>query len=97
MNGDDEGLKRLEGRLDEHARVLNEHTRTLHSHTLTLQEHTRLLHEHTGLLHEHTGLLHEIREGIAPIAEMRDFMNRVAHDHEHRIKALEDRVLPSPP
>jgi chromosome segregation ATPase len=40
----------------------------------------------------HGKKLEEITKALAPLAEIRDFMNLVAHDHEHRITALEKRT-----
>jgi len=37
----------------------------------------------------HGKLLEEIRQAVAPLGEIHDFVRRVAHDHEKRLLALE--------
>jgi chromosome segregation ATPase len=37
----------------------------------------------------HGQRLQELVEAVAPLKDLRDFVERVAHDHEHRIAALE--------
>lgn len=45
---------------------------------------------HQGLqLEEHGRLLGEIRQELAPLRDIHDFVRRIAHDHEHRLSALE--------
>jgi hypothetical protein len=37
----------------------------------------------------HGALLEQIRQAVAPLGEIHDFVRRVAHDHEQRLSALE--------
>jgi len=50
---------------------------------------------HGVTLETHGKKLDEITKALQPLAEIHDFVKFVASDHEHRIKALEGRVVVS--
>ena len=46
---------------------------------------------HGNQLEEHGRLLREIKQDVGPLKDLRDFVARIADEHEQRIKALEGR------
>ena len=50
--------------------------------------------DHGRQLDEHGRMLREISEQVAPLKDLRDFVARVASDHEQRITALEGHTGP---
>ena len=66
-------------------RVLSEH------HDEKIQKIAEVQAHHGRKLDEHGRLLQDIRDQLAPLRDMRDFVQRVAENHEQRIAALEER------
>ncbi|MBI4886726.1 MAG: hypothetical protein HY824_06515 [Acidobacteria bacterium] len=64
-------------------RVLYEH------HDAQIQTIAEVQAHHGQLLEEHGILLREIRQELMPLGDLRDFVRRVAYDHEGRLSALE--------
>jgi archaellum component FlaC len=64
-------------------RVLYEHHDT---HIQTIAE---VQAHHGRLLEEHGTLLREIKQELAPLGDLRDFVRRIADNHERRLSALE--------
>ena len=73
------GLKQDVGAL----RVLYEH------HDEQIRTIAEVQAHHGTQLEEHGKLLHEIRDELAPIRDLRDFVRRVAENHEARLSTLE--------
>jgi hypothetical protein len=89
---ENDGLERIEKRVDAIAddvrglRVLHEH------HDALIQTIAEVQAHHGQQLEEHGRLLREIRDELAPLRDLRDFVKRVADNHERRITALEERT-----
>jgi hypothetical protein len=72
-----------------HGAKHDSHTATLDAHTATLDRHTAILETHSAILEAHSAKLDQIARAVEPIAQIRDFIDRVAAEHEHRLLALE--------
>jgi archaellum component FlaC len=64
-------------------RVLYEH------HDEQIQKIAEVQAHHGRQLDEHGQLLQEIKVQLEPLADIRDFIRRIADNHEHRLSALE--------
>jgi hypothetical protein len=64
-------------------RVLYEH------HGAQIQAIAEVQAHHGGQLDAHGQLLREIKAELAPLRDLRDFVKRIADEHEHRLTALE--------
>jgi archaellum component FlaC len=64
-------------------RVLYEH------HDTQIQTIAEVQAHHGRLLEEHGTLLREIKQELAPLGDLRDFVRRIADNHERRLSALE--------
>ncbi len=82
-------LDSLSARLDSHDRKLASHDRKLDSLSARLDSHDRKLDSMSARLDSHDHKLDQIIQALAPVPQIRDFIERVAHDHEERIKAIE--------
>ena len=87
------GLQSLE-RTVEKLRILEEanaHTIKLiaEGHGAKLDSHSAKLDSHSAKLDSHSAKLDSIMKALAPLQEIREFVERVADDHETRIAALE--------
>jgi hypothetical protein len=58
-------------------------------HDYQIQRIAEVQVQHGETLEEHGRLLREIKDGLAPMQDLRDFIERTSHDHEVRIVALE--------
>ena len=67
-------------------RVLYEHRDEQIRNIAEVQAH------HGRQLEEHGSLLREIKDGLAPMRDLRDFVRRIAENHEARLNALEGRA-----
>ena len=76
--------------LDSHSAKLDSHSAKLDSHSAKLDSHSAKLDLHSRILASHGHKLDQIIQGLAPLPQIRDFIERVAHEHEERIKALEN-------
>jgi len=86
-------LQSLE-RTVEKLRVLEEanaHTIRLiaEGHGTTLDSHSAKLDSHSAKLDSHSQKLDQIIAALAPLGQIRDFVERVSDEHERRITALE--------
>ncbi|OFW14875.1 MAG: hypothetical protein A3F70_03925 [Acidobacteria bacterium RIFCSPLOWO2_12_FULL_67_14] len=66
--------------------VLYEH------HDTQIRRITEVQAHHGRQLEEHGKLLREIKEELAPLADLRDFVRRVVENHENRIVVLEQHT-----
>ena len=64
-------------------RVLYEH------HDAQIQMIAEVQGHHGHQLDTHGQLLREIKAELAPLRDLRDFVKRIAGEHEHRLTALE--------
>jgi hypothetical protein len=76
--------------LEVHGAKHDSHSAMLDSHSAVLESHSAKLDSHSAKLDSHSRKLDQIIEALAPLPQIRDFIERVAHEHEERIKALEN-------
>jgi len=69
----------------------NAHTIRLiaEGHGTTLDSHSAKLDSHSAKLDSHSQKLDQIIAALAPLGQIRDFVERVSDEHERRITALE--------
>ena len=100
MTDGPERSKPLEGELQslertvEKLRILEEenaHTLKLiaEGHGATHDSHGKRLDSHSQKLDSHSQKLDQILQALAPLEQIRDFVERVSNEHEKRITALE--------
>ena len=65
------------------------HGTTLDSHSAKLDSHSAKLDSHSAKLDSHSQKLDQIIAALAPLGQIRDFVERVSDEHERRITALE--------
>ena len=83
---DVEILKADVGILKADVRVLKADVQVLKADVHVLKADVRFLKN------DHTELLRQIHDQLKPLGELRDFVKRVADNHETRIGALEERT-----
>jgi hypothetical protein len=86
-------------KLDSHSATLDAHTATLDAHSATLDAHSAKLDAHSAILASHSAVLashgrklDEIISALEPLPQIRDFIERVAVEHDRRLTDLEKRV-----
>lgn len=91
-------VRGLRGEVGELRGEVGELRGEVHSLRVVVENHDsqiRLIAEvqahHGNRLEEHGRLLREIKQDLGPLRDLRDFVARIADDHEQRIKALEGR------
>ena len=72
-----------------HGATLDSHSAKLDSHSAKLDLHSAKLDSHSAKLDVHSQKLDQIIQALAPLEQIRDFVERVADEHEGRITALE--------
>lgn len=106
MSESDERLDRIERRLDavgsEVGQLRNEvgelrgevHTLrvVVEDHDTQIRQIAEVQAHHGRKLDEHGQLLREIKEELWPLRDLRDFVARVASNHEDRLTALEQHT-----
>ena len=75
-----------------HGAKLDSHSAKLDSHSAKLDSHSAILDSHSAKLDSHSRKLDEIIESLAPLEQIRDFIERVSNEHENRITALENHT-----
>ena len=73
------------------------HGAILDSHSATLDSHSKKLDSHNAKLDSHSQKLDEIMRSLAPLEQIRDFIERVSDEHENRITSLENTGLARKP
>jgi hypothetical protein len=61
-------------------------------HGAQLDSHGAILASHSAKLDSHSRKLDEIIEALEPLPQIRDFIERVAGEHDQRLTDLEKRV-----
>lgn len=68
------------------------HGAKLDSHSAKLDAHSATLDAHSATLARHGRKLDQIIKALAPLQQIRDFIERVAGEHDQRISDLEKRM-----
>jgi hypothetical protein len=103
MTDHDDRMTAFENRLDamgEDVRVLKDDVRELKDdvrglrvlyehHDAQIRTIAEVQAHHGRILEDHGQLLREIKQELVPLGDLRDFVRRIAHDHESRITVLE--------
>ena len=72
-----------------HGAKLDSHSAKLDSHSAKLDSHSAKLDSHSAKLDSHSRKLDKIIQALAPLEQIRDFIERVSDEHEKRITAIE--------
>jgi chromosome segregation ATPase len=92
LDAHDAKLDAHDAKLDAHDAKLDAFGAKLDAHGAKLDAHDAKLNAFGARLDTHGRKLDEITEALKPLAEIHDFVKRVAHEHEIRIVALESRA-----